>query len=71
MNYGLFVNAVISLLIVAWILFFLIRGVNHLRRAAERAPESATPEPAADVRLLTEIRDLLARGAMPGPAAPR
>lgn len=67
-NYGLFVNAVISFLIVAWILFFLIRGVNHLRRMAEEAPASpATPEPAADVRLLTEIRDLLARRATTTP----
>ena len=70
-NYGLFVNAVISFLIVAWILFFIIRAVNHLRKAAEQAPASPeTPEPAADVRLLTEIRDLLARGATPGAVAP-
>ncbi len=71
-NYGLFINAVISFLIVAWILFFIIRAVNHMRKAAEEAPASpATPEPAADVKLLTEIRDLLARGAVPGPAEPR
>ena len=66
-NYGLFINAVISFLIVAWILFFVIRAVNHLRKMAERAPESpGTPEPAADVRLLTEIRDLLAGRAGTG-----
>jgi large conductance mechanosensitive channel len=71
-NYGLFINAVISFLIVAWILFFIIRAVNHLRKAAEQAPASpATPEPAADVRLLTEIRDLLARGAGAAPVEPR
>jgi large conductance mechanosensitive channel len=72
-NYGLFVNAIISFLIVAWILFFIIRAVNHLRKAAEEAPASPeTPDPAADVKLLTEIRDLLARGAAPGPqGAPR
>ena len=71
-NYGLFVNAVISFLIVAWILFFIIRAVNHLRKAAEEGPkEPDTPEPAADVMLLTEIRDLLARDATPGPAVPR
>ncbi len=71
-NYGLFVNAIISFLIVAWILFFVIRGVNHLRRMAEEAPASpATPEPAADVRLLTEIRDLLARGSLASPTDAR
>lgn len=68
-NYGLFINAVISFLIVAWILFFVIRAINRLKRQAEKAPESpATPEPAEDVLLLTEIRDLLAGGA--GPSAP-
>ena len=67
-NYGLFINAVIAFLIVAWILFFIIRAVNHLRKAAEKAPESPeTPEPAADVKLLSEIRDLLAQGAVPRP----
>ena len=71
LNYGLFVNAVISFLIVAWILFFLIRATNRLRKQAEEAPASpATPEPAADVRLLTEIRDILARGTAAGPTAP-
>lgn len=70
-NYGLFVNAVISFLIVAWILFFIIRSVNQLRKAAEEAPaETATPEPAANVKLLTEIRDLLARRATLDPAGP-
>ena len=71
-NYGLFINAVISFLIVAWVIFFVIRAVNHLRKAAEQAPASpATPEPPADVKLLTEIRDLLARGALPGATGPR
>ncbi|MEL6576231.1 MAG: large conductance mechanosensitive channel protein MscL, partial [Pseudomonadota bacterium] len=45
-----------------WILFFVIKGVNALKRAAEEepAPEEA-PEPPADVQLLSEIRDLLAK----------
>lgn len=63
LNYGLFVNAIISFLIVAWILFLIIKAVNRLRKQAEEAPAPpVTPEPAADVRLLTEIRDLLAGG---------
>ena len=57
-TYGVFLNAVISFLIVAWILFLVIRGVNALRREAE--PETAAPAATpADVALLAEIRDLL------------
>ncbi len=57
-TYGVFLNAVIGFLIVAWILFFVIRGVNALRREAE--PEtSASPATPPDVALLAEIRDLL------------
>lgn len=71
-NYGLFVNSIISFLIVAWTLFFVIKATNRLRKRAEEAPASpSTPEPAADVRLLTEIRDILARGAAAGPASER
>ena len=61
-TYGVFMNAVISFLIVAWVLFLIIKGVNQLKRAAEaEATEAAkAPEaPPADVALLGEIRDLL------------
>ena len=54
-NYGLFVNAVINFMIVAFALFMLIRQVNRI--AAPKAAEAAaTPE---DVLLLREIRDSL------------
>jgi large conductance mechanosensitive channel len=54
-NYGLFVNAVINFLIVALVLFLLVRQINKLARPkAEEAP--VTPE---DVLLLREIRDSL------------
>ncbi|MEO1292385.1 MAG: large conductance mechanosensitive channel protein MscL [Pseudomonadota bacterium] len=59
-NYGLFVNAVISFLIVAFVLFMVIKGVNKLKREEEEAPAEPAPDP-ADVVLLTEIRDLLAK----------
>jgi large conductance mechanosensitive channel len=63
-NYGLFINAVVSFLIVAWILFFVIKGMNTLKRAAQDAePPPPAPETPADVVLLGEIRDLLARRA--------
>src|ERR1700744_2533536 len=57
-NYGLFINAIINFLIVAFVLFMLIRQINKLAPKPEAAP--ATPE---DVLLLREIRDSLkARG---------
>jgi large conductance mechanosensitive channel len=41
-NYGKFINAVISFLIVAFALFLLIRGVNRMKKKAEAAPPAAT-----------------------------
>ncbi|MDT8345697.1 MAG: large conductance mechanosensitive channel protein MscL [Thermohalobaculum sp.] len=60
LNVGLFINAIISFLIVAWVLFVVIKGVNQLKRKEAAAP-AAPPAPSAEERLLTEIRDLLAR----------
>lgn len=65
--YGAFITAAINFLIVAWVLFLVIRGINRLR-ALQDAEVAAPPEPAgapaipADVALLAEIRDLLADG---------
>ena len=56
-NYGLFVNAVINFLIVAFVLFLLLRQLNKLT-APPPAPEAA-PAPPEDVLLLREIRDSL------------
>ena len=65
-NYGLFINAVINFLIVAFVVFMLVRTVNRIKEAAEKeAMEEATPPESpkipADIALLTEIRDLLAK----------
>lgn len=62
LNYGVFVNNVISFLIVAWAVFFLVRGVNRLKRKEEVAEESVEEAPPEDVLLLREIRDSLKRG---------
>lgn len=59
LNIGLFINAVISFLIVAWVLFMVIKGVNTLRRKEAAAPAPA-PEPSGEEKILAEIRDLLA-----------
>ncbi len=57
-NYGKFINAAIKFIIVAWVLFLAIKAMNTLRRKQEAAP-APPPEPPAEVKLLTEIRDLL------------
>lgn len=58
LNYGVFANAVVSFLIVAFSVFLVVRSFNKLRRKEEVAP-AAPPPPSAEVTLLTEIRDLL------------
>ena len=67
-NYGQFINAVINFLIVAFVVFMLVRTVNKIKAAAEKeqAKEAAKPsKPSADIVLLTEIRDLLQKGGAP------
>ncbi len=58
-NYGLFINAVIRFLIVAFAIFILVKQINRLK-AEEPTPEPAPPpEPPRQEVLLAEIRDLL------------
>ncbi len=57
-NYGLFINAVIRFVIVAFAIFFLVKQINRLARKEEPAP-AAPPEPPRQEVLLEEIRDLL------------
>ena len=60
--YGSCLTTVLNFLILAWIIFLMVRTVNRIRAEAEAAPETETPAPPpADIALLTEIRDLLAR----------
>ena len=67
LNYGSFISAIISFLILMLVVFVIVKGVNKLRKAAEakkakeeEQKEEAPPEPTAEEKLLTEIRDLLA-----------
>ena len=64
LGYGLFINNLIAFVIVALVLFFVVKGMNAAKREEEEAePEpEPDPEPSAEEKLLTEIRDLLARG---------
>ena len=62
--YGNFLTVVINFLILAWIIFIMVRAVNSMRArlVREKAAAPAAPVvPTDDVRLLTEIRDLLAK----------
>jgi large conductance mechanosensitive channel len=59
-SYGLFINTVINFLIVAFVIFLVVKGVNSLKRKeAEKPAEPAAPT--TDQQLLMEIRDLLKR----------
>ena len=55
LNYGAFINTLVNLVIVGFVLFMLVRAVNTARKPAPAAP-APTPE---DVMLLREIRDAL------------
>ena len=57
-KYGLFVNNVINFLIIAFVIFMIIKQVNRLQKPKEEAP-APPPEPTAEEKLLAEIRDLL------------
>ncbi len=59
-NYGKFINSAIKFVIVAWVLFLVIKAMNAMKRKQEAAPTPPAEVP-ADVKLLTEIRDLLAK----------
>lgn len=60
LNYGRFINAIISFLIVAWAVFLMVKLVNMAKRKEAAAPPPPAP-PTKDQELLSEIRDLLKR----------
>lgn len=68
-GFGQFVTIAVNFLIVAWVLFLVVKGMNNLKRSAA-ASEAAAPAPApsAEITLLSEIRDLLASQSVPKPA---
>ncbi|AGX87958.1 large conductance mechanosensitive channel [Candidatus Symbiobacter mobilis CR] len=59
--YGKFLQTVVDFLIIAWVIFLAVRGINSLQRKEEAAP-AAPPAPSKEELLLTEIRDLLRPG---------
>ncbi len=59
LTWGNFLTALVNFLLVAWALFFVVKGINRLKRKEEEAAPAAPAAPPADIQLLTEIRDLL------------
>jgi len=59
-KYGVFLSSVINFIIVAFILFLIIKGMNAAQKKEDAKP-AAPPPPPADIQLLTEIRDILKR----------
>ena len=67
LNYGAFITAVINFFIMALILFFMLKGINALKNGTSKLKKkkevkeepAPAPEPSDEVKLLTEIKDLL------------
>lgn len=64
LNYGAFIQVIIDFMIIAWVIFIFVKGINTLKKKENEAnaPAAAPPAPPAPTKeetLLTEIRDLL------------
>ena len=57
-RYGMFIQKIIDFLIIAFVIFMIVRTYNNMQKKEEEAP-AAPPEPSAQEKLLPEIRDLL------------
>jgi len=60
-NYGLFINNIIDFLIVAFCIFMVVKGINSMKKPPE-VVVVPDPEPTKEELLLTDIRDILAKG---------
>lgn len=60
-RYGQFIQFIINFVIVAFAMFMVVKGMNRMKKKEEAAP-AAPPAPTTEEKLLTEIRDLLAKG---------
>lgn len=62
-GYGAFIQATIDFVIIAFVVFMILRAINKMKESAAKEEAAAEPEAdPADVALLTEIRDLLKKG---------
>ncbi|MDY6924607.1 MAG: large-conductance mechanosensitive channel protein MscL [Pseudomonadota bacterium] len=60
-QYGAFINTLLQFLIVAFVVFLLVKAINRLRREQAAAPDPVPAAPTATEALLAEIRDELKR----------
>lgn len=58
-NYGTFINTIITFIIVAFAIFMVVRGYNSMKKKEEEAAPAAPPAPSNEEVLLAEIRDAL------------
>src|SRR5690606_13066821 len=59
-NYGNFINTIVQFLIIAFVIFLAIKGINSMKRKNDEEEEAAAPDvPTKEEALLMEIRDLL------------
>ncbi len=58
--YGKFIQSIVDFVIVAFVIFLVVKGMNRLKKKEEAVP-TAHPEPSEEVKLLREIRDELKR----------
>ena len=58
LNIGLFINAIVKFVIIAFVLFLVVKAVNSMKKKEEAAP-AAPPAPSEEIVLLTQIRDAL------------
>ncbi|MDH5320676.1 MAG: large-conductance mechanosensitive channel protein MscL, partial [Nitrospira sp.] len=59
LNYGVFLQSVFDFLIIAFVIFMLVKQVNRFKKEAPPPAPPVPPEPTNEEKLLTEIRDLL------------
>ena len=58
-TYGKFIENIVDFVVIAFVIFWMVKVINHIRRKMEDEPAAAPPPPARQEQLLEEIRDLL------------
>ncbi len=59
LEYGTFLTALLDFIIIAFVMFLMVKGINELKKRQKEQEAAAPPEPSTEEKLLTEIRDLL------------